>query len=91
MIEFSTVPQPRTINPYANLMKAVVIQSMKDFARGYRRKEIKVWVNNLSGSFPICAEAMGLSQYILQEMMIKKIKDIESGKPLLSKNGIIKP
>lgn len=59
------------------LYKAIVIRSLRDYFNPKLKKEVQDWVVDMDGLFPDCAEAMGLSCYILREMMVDKMIQID--------------
>ena len=81
----------QSIIPEANIMKAVVIQAMKDYTatdsdgRHSFRDSIISWVRSMRGTFDLCAQAMSMTQEVLQEMMLKKFNRINKGETLFNR------
>ena len=46
------------------------------------RKNVKRWIEEREGSFDICAMAWNKEPKVLQEILLKKIEDIDNGKNL---------
>jgi len=67
---------------YLTLYKAIVVRSLRDYFDPRLKKEIQDWVVMMDGLFPDCAEAMGLSCYVLREMMVDKLIQIDLHKKL---------
>ena len=67
---------------YITLYKAIVIRSLRDYFNPKLKKEVQDWVVNMDGLFPDCAEAMDLSCFVLREMMVDKLIQIDLKKKL---------
>jgi hypothetical protein len=69
-------------NGYLTLYKAIVVRSLRDYFDPRFKKEIQDWVVSMDGLFPECAEAMGMSCFVLREMMVDKLIQIDLHKKL---------
>jgi len=74
---------------YKLLMKAVVLQALKDYANQYlegghntkdEARKVVSWVVKMNGTFDICAHAMDITPKVLQELMRKAMKQIKQEK-----------
>lgn len=76
--------------PEANLMKAVVIQSLKDYELARKKPRdhgglkitVRDWVNRKEGSFTMCAAALDMTPEVLQEYLLKVLHRIDCGEAL---------
>lgn len=73
--------------PYIRLAQAIILQAIKDYAKkgSCSKKEqdsVKVWVKKKLGTFNICATAWDRTPEELQEVMERKMQDLDCGKPL---------
>ena len=78
---------------YKKLCYAIVIQAMKDYYEAVRivrgeihipkspimMIEVKEWVEDMSGTFELCALAMDKPMKKLQKMMFEKMEDMDLG------------
>lgn len=64
---------------YNRLFHCVIIQAIKDYKgkSNKHKQEIKQWVENMEGTFIICAQSLDQSPYKLQELMYQTMNQID--------------
>lgn len=70
---------------YINLMKSVIIQAIKDYQLRSYRNSVRNWVEDMSGSFDLCADSWGKTPEQLQELMLTKMDRMDKGERLTIK------
>lgn len=69
--------------PEEQLMIAVFIQALKDYKDDHRnRRIIRQWVNNMAGTFDMCASAIGTDMETLKKITLDKLDRIDNGESL---------
>lgn len=67
-----------SFDPTTALWKSIVIRAIKDYQYTKFRREVMDWVVEMEETFPMCAESMDMSVYMLREIMVDKMIEIDT-------------
>jgi len=64
--------------PERKVFQSIIIQAIKDYVTSPEEKQdVREWVRGKSGTFRMCAISMGIGMNRLQQMMLRKLNEVD--------------